>query len=241
MELTVVTPTFNEAGNVERFLGAVSESVRGIGHEIVIVDDDSPDQTWRVAQQLSETYSTLRVVRRQAKPSLAGSVMAGFAIATGDAVACMDADLQHDPSILPKMLAELRAGADLAVGCRYMPGGGTTDWNWLRRQQSWLATRMAQAYLGLRLRDPMSGYFLMWRKDFLRIQRQLSAQGFKILIEIAARLQPQRIAEVPYVFGPRLAGTSKLTAAVALDYLAQLRRLRASASQSQAGAAHSPT
>ena len=241
MELTVVTPTFNEADNVERFLRTVSAVLRGIGHEILIVDDDSPDQTWRLAQQLSTTYPTLRVVRRQAQPSLAGSVMDGFAIASGEAVACLDADLQHDPSILPKMLAELRAGAELAVGCRYMPGGGTAEWNWLRRKQSWLATRMAQAYLGLQLRDPMSGYFLMWRRDFLRIQRQLSAQGFKILIEIAARLQPQRIAEVPYVFGPRLAGTSKLTAAVALDYLAQLRRLRATASQSQARAAHSAT
>ena len=241
MELTVVTPTFNEADNVERFLRTVSEVLRGIGHEIVIVDDDSPDQTWRVAQELSATYPTLRVMRRQARPSLAGSVMDGFAIATGDAVACLGADLQHDPSILPKMLAELRAGAELAVGCRYMRGGGTTDWNWVRRSQSWLATRMAQAYLGLRLRDPMSGYFLMWRKDFLRIQRQLSAQGFKILIEIAARLQPQRIAEVPYVFGPRLAGTSKLTAAVAFDYLAQLRRLRATASRSPARTAHSAT
>ena len=241
MELTVVTPTFNEADNVERFVRTVSDVLRGIAHEIVIVDDNSPDQTWRVAEELGKAYPTLRVLRRQARASLAGSVIEGFAMAAGDAVACMDADLQHDPSILPKMLAELRAGADLTVGCRYMPGGGTTDWTWVRRLQSWLATRMAQAYLGLRLRDPMSGYFLMWRKDFLRIQRQLSAQGFKILIEIAARLQPQRIAEVPYGFGPRVAGTSKLTAAVAFDYLAQLRRLRATASRPQARAAHSAT
>ena len=135
----------------------------------------------------------------------------------------------------------MRAGADLAIGCRYMPGGGTADWTWVRRFQSWTATRLARAYLGLRLRDPMSGYFLMWRMDFLRIKRQLSAQGFKILIEIAARLQPQRNVDVPYVFGPRLAGTSKLTAAVALDYLAQLRRLRATASPSPATTARSAT
>ena len=114
MELTVVTPTFNEADNVERFLRTVSAVLRGIGHEIVIVDDDSPDQTWRVAEELGKTYPMLRVLRRQARPSLAGSVMDGFAIASGEAVACLDADLQHDPSILPKMLAELRAGAELA-------------------------------------------------------------------------------------------------------------------------------
>jgi dolichol-phosphate mannosyltransferase len=241
MEITVVTPTFNEAGNVERFLRSVTEALRGIEHEIVIVDDDSPDQTWQVAQKFCATYPTLRVLRRQAQRSLSGSVMDGFSMATGNIVACIDADLQHDPFILPKLLEEMRAGADLAIGCRYMPGGGTADWTWLRRSQSWMATRLARAYLGLRLRDPMSGYFLMWRMDFLRIKRQLSAQGFKILIEIAARLQPQRIVEVPYVFGPRLAGTSKLTAAVALDYLAQLRRLRATASPSPATTARSAT
>ena len=229
MELTVVTPTFNEASNIERFVGSVSAALRGIEHEIIIADDDSPDQTWHVAQALSKIHPCVRVLRRQGRRSLAASVIEGFGLASGDAIACMDADLQHDPAILPKMLADLRAGAELAVGCRYMPGGGTTDWHWLRRAQSWLATQMAQAYLGLTLRDPMSGYFVMWRRDFLAVRDQLSPQGFKILIEIAARLQPQRIAEVPFVFGPRLAGTSKLTAAVALDYLVQLRRLRATA------------
>lgn len=239
MEISVVSPTFNEAENVERLMLTISDVLRGVTHEIIIVDDDSPDQTWRVAQDLARKYTTVRVLRRQASRSLAGSVIAGFEIAAGDAVACIDADLQHDAKILPKMLAALRAGADLAVGCRYMPGGGTANWNWVRRMQSWTATRMAQAYLGVTLRDPMSGYFLMWRKDFLRIRRQLSAQGFKILIEIAACLHPQRIAEVPYVFGPRLAGASKLTSAVALDYLAQLRRLHASGSQARA--VHSAT
>ena len=234
MDLTVVTPTFNEASNIERFVGSVSAALRGIEHEIIVADDDSPDRTWRVAQELSKTHAGLRVLRRQGQRSLAAAVIEGFEMASGDAIACLDADLQHDPTILPNMLAGLRAGAELAVGCRYMPGGGTTHWNWLRRAQSWLATQMAQAYLGLTLRDPMSGYFLMWRRDFLAVRDQLSPQGFKILIEIAARLQPQRIAEVPFVFGPRLAGTSKLTAAVALDYLSQLRRLRATASPPRA-------
>jgi dolichol-phosphate mannosyltransferase len=241
MEISVITPTFNEAGNVERFLRSVTEALRGIEHEIVIVDDDSPDQTWQIAQKFCATYPALRVLRRQAQRSLSGSVMDGFSMAAGTVVACIDADLQHDPAILPKLLAELRAGADLAIGCRYMPGGGTTDWTLIRRFQSWVATRLAQAYLGLRLRDPMSGYFLMWRMDFLRIKRELSAQGFKILIEIAARLHPRQIAEVPYVFGPRLAGASKLTAAVAWDYLAQLRRLRATASSSHPRTAPSAT
>ena len=236
MELTVVTPTFNEAANVERFVRAVSGVLRGIQHEIVIADDDSPDQTWRVAEEMTKSFRTLRVLRRQGRRSLAGSVIDGFCLASGDALACMDADLQHDPAILPAMLAELRSGAELVVGCRYMPGGGTTKWNRIRRFESWMATRLAQACLGLKLRDPMSGYFVLRRQDFLAVRNQLSAQGFKILIEIAARLRPERIVEVPYVFGPRLAGVSKLTASVALDYLAQLRRLRATTSPSRARA-----
>lgn len=239
MELTVVTPTFNEAPNIERLVRTVSGVLGEVGHEIVVADDDSPDQTWRVAQELTASFPSLRVLRRQGHRSLAGSVMDGFSMATGDAVACIDADLQHDPAILPAMLGELRGGAQLVVGCRYMPGGGTTDWTWMRRVESWTATRMAQAYLGLQLRDPMSGYFMLRRQDYMAIRHQLSAQGFKILIEIAARLQAQRIREVPYVFGPRLAGTSKLTARVALDYLAQLRRLRATASAARARAPQS--
>jgi dolichol-phosphate mannosyltransferase len=229
MELTVVTPTFNESPNLLPLVSAISQVLSGVEHEIIVVDDDSPDQTWRVAEQLSAKFPSLRLLRRMGRRGLAGAVVEGFETAHGEAVACLDADLQHDPAILPRMLAALRDGADLAVGCRYMPGGGTTEWNWLRRLESRLATRMAQAYLGVRLRDPMSGYFLMWRKDFLRIREQLSAQGFKILIEIVARLRPEHMVEVPYTFGPRIAGSSKLTATVALDYLAQLRRLRATA------------
>ncbi len=241
MQLTVVTPTFNEAPNIERFVRTVSETLRGVEHEIVIADDDSPDQTWRIAQELRPAYPSLRVLRRRRPRSLAGSVVDGFAIASGDAIACIDADLQHDASVLPVMFAELRAGADLVVGSRYMPGGGTTNWRWIRRVQSRLATRLAQTYLGLTLHDPMSGYFMLRRTDFLAIHHQLSAQGFKILIEIAACLRPRCIVEVPYVFGPRLAGRSKLTATVAWHYLAQLRRLRSTTAPARARAAHSAT
>ncbi len=240
MRISVVTPTLNEAENVPRFVTAVSAALKGVEHEIIIADDDSPDQTWRIAQELSKTYP-VRVLRRQAKRSLAGSVIDGFNLAAGDVVACMDADLQHDPAILPMMMSELQAGADLVVGCRYMPGGGTANWHWIRRAESRLATRMAQAYLGLKLRDPMSGYFLMRRRDFLAVRPTLSAQGFKILIEIAACLRPQRIAEIPFVFGPRLAGASKLTAAVAVDYFLQLRRLRATALRPRIRTAQSAT
>ncbi len=228
MQLTVVTPTYNEAANVAAFVRAVSEALRGVEHEILIVDDDSPDMTWQVAEGLRAGFPQVRVVRRQGERGLSASVMDGFSAARGEAVACIDADLQHDPAILPEMVRQLLSGGgELVVGCRYMPGGGTAEWGLWRRFGSRVATRLAESALGLRLRDPMSGYFMMRRSDFLRVRDRLSAQGFKILIEVAAQLASPEIREVPYVFRPRTAGQSKLTPAVMLNYLGQLRRLRA--------------
>jgi dolichol-phosphate mannosyltransferase len=108
------------------------------------------------------------------------------------------------------------------VGSRYVAGGGIEDWNWLRRTESRIATRLAKIFLGANLKDPMSGYFLMWRKDFARVQVQLNGRGFKILLEILAKLHPANIAEVPYTFRPRTSGKSKLSSKVVLQYLGQL-------------------
>ena len=149
----------------------------------------------------------------------------GFSAAEGDVVACIDADLQHDPSILARMLDELQKGADVVVGSRHVDGGSTGEWGRLRRIESWIATKMAQLLLGFRLKDPMSGYFLVWRKDFSEVREQLNGKGFKILLEILARLRASNIKEVPYTFRPRTQGQSKLSGRVILQYLHQLWRL----------------
>lgn len=225
MKLSIISPTFNEAENVPRLVAEISRSLNGIDYEILIVDDNSPDQTWAKAEELSLQDSKVRVLRRMRNPGLGRAVIDGFRAAEGDAVACIDADLQHDPSILPKMLEELAGGSDVVVGSRYVEGGGTGNWNWLRRLESWIATKLAQVFLGVRLKDPMSGYFLMWRKDFSTVQQELTAEGFKILLEILAKLQPNNVREVPYTFRTRTAGESKLSNTVVFQYLAQLWRL----------------
>lgn len=225
MKLSIISPTFNEAENVPRLVAEINRSMNGIDYEILIVDDNSPDQTWAKAEELSLQDSKVRVLRRMRNPGLGRAVIDGFRAAEGDAVACIDADLQHDPSILPKMLEELAAGSDVVVGSRYVEGGGTGNWNWLRRLESWIATKLAQVFLGVRLKDPMSGYFLMWRKDFSTVEQELTAEGFKILLEILAKLQPNNVREVPYTFRTRTAGESKLSNAVVFQYLAQLWRL----------------
>jgi dolichol-phosphate mannosyltransferase len=225
MKLSIISPTFNEAENVPRLVAEISRSLNGNDYEILIVDDNSPDHTWFVAEETSRKNLRVKVLRRIHNPGLSLAVIDGFKAASGEAVACIDADLQHDPSILPKMLEALANGADVVVASRYVNGGGTGEWSLLRRTESWIATKMAQILLGVKLQDPMSGYFLMRREDFSRVQEELDGKGFKILLEILAKLQPKIVREVPYTFQARTAGESKLSSKVILQYLEQLWRL----------------
>lgn len=123
------------------------------------------------------------------------------------------------------MLEELQKGADVAVGSRHVEGGSTGEWDKFRRIQSWMATKTAQYLLGIRLKDPMSGYFLLSRKDFCEVKDDLNAKGFKILLEILARLHTSKIKEVPYTFRARVKGQSKLSSRVIFQYFHQVWRL----------------
>src|ERR1700730_12423187 len=225
MKLTVISPTLNEAENIPHLVEQLGRALVDIDYEILIVDDDSPDQTWSIAHKISLTNPRVRVLRRTQNRGLGMAVIDGFSHAGGEALACIDADLQHDPSILPRMLGELLSGSDVVVGSRYVEGGSAGKWDRLRRLESWIATKTAQFLLGIELKDPMSGYFLVWRKDFAEVREQLDGKGFKILLEILANLPRLKIKEVPYTFGPRTHGESKLSSKVILQYLRQLWRL----------------
>lgn len=225
MKLSVISPTYNEAESVAPLIAELEKSLQSVDYEIVISDDDSPDLTWARVEEIGKRNPRVRALRRTTNRGLGPSVIDGFGSATGEAVACIDADLQHDPTILPRMLKELEDGADLVVATRYMPGGGTSNWGIIRRLGSWGCTKLAQVLLGVKLRDPMSGYFMMRREDFLRIRDRLNVRGFKILLEIAAHMHPHRLGEVPYTFGPRAQGESKLSNKIVLAYLSQVWRL----------------
>lgn len=225
MKLTVVSPTFNEAQNVRPLAGAVGEALQGCDYELLIVDDDSPDGTWEEVEAMSRGNARVRLLRRTVNPGLSASVIDGFAQANSEAVACIDADGQHDPKILPAMLQLLEGGCDVVVGSRYVEGGGVEDWSWIRQLESWVATKCAHILLGVELHDPMSGFFMMRRSDFLRVREQLDGSGFKILLETLAALGSAKVCEVPYTFRPRVAGESKLSGKVVLAYLRQLWRL----------------
>jgi dolichol-phosphate mannosyltransferase len=225
MKITIVSPTYNEAGNVTRLAEEVHAALSGTDYELLIADDDSPDRTWATAQELATTNPHIRVLRRTTDRGLSSAVIEGISSSSGEYVAVIDADLQHNPAILPQMIAALEAGAEIVVGSRYVEGGGIGTWNVVRRFQSWVATKLAKSFLGVELRDPMSGYFILRRTDFTRIEKQLDSSGFKILLEIIARLAPTRLEEVPYIFRTRVAGQSKLSSKVVLQYLGQLWRL----------------
>jgi dolichol-phosphate mannosyltransferase len=225
MRLSVISPTLNEAQNIPALVEQLEQALGTVDYEVLIVDDNSPDLTWSVAEQIGRRNPRVRMLRRMKNPGLGMAVIEGFSAAEGDILACIDADLQHDPAILPRMIAELQSGVDVVVGSRRVEGGGMGEWNRWRRIESWCATKAAQLLLGFELKDPMSGYFLVWRKDFNRVQDQLSENGFKILLEILAKLGTPRIKEVAYTFRPRVVGQSKLTRRVVLRYFQQLWRL----------------
>lgn len=222
VEVSVVVPTYNERETLPELVGRLHR-VLGSGYEVVVVDDGSPDGTAELAQELARRYP-VRVVRRPGKLGLASAVLAGARVASGRWVVVMDADLSHPPEDVPRLVAALRAGAEVAVGSRYAPGGGVTDWPVHRRLMSRVAVLLARVWLRERVRDPVSGFFAA-RRDVL-LDPSLEGLGYKILLEVLARGRGRRVVEVPYVFTDRRGGRSKLGAREVWDYLRLLWRLR---------------
>jgi len=228
--LSLVIPTYNEASNLATIVRLLSDVLNGIvggNYELIVVDDDSPDRTWELAQALTSDNPHLRVMRRHDGRGLARAVVQGWLAANGEILGVIDGDMQHPPELLPKLLAAIEQGSDLAVASRYLEGGGVSTLRLTRR----MISRGAQV-LGLillptvlcRVSDPLSGYFLV-RRDVIA-GRDLDPIGYKILIEVLARGNVSKIAEVGYVFQERHRGGSKLTWRQYLEYVRHLWRLR---------------
>ncbi|XGV98276.1 MAG: glycosyltransferase [Leptolyngbya sp. BL-A-14] len=230
IHFSLVVPTYNENGNIEkivRILSNLLDQALPDQYELIVVDDDSPDRTWEIAQGLMPGYPHLRVMRRQAERGLSTAVIRGWQAARGEFLGVIDGDLQHPPDVLLKLLAELDQGADLAVASRHVEEGGVSDWSIIRR----ILSRGAQI-LGLvilpraigRVSDPMSGYFMVRRRAIA--EQRLNPLGYKILIEVLGRGNIERIAEVGYVFQEREEGESKVTWKQYKEYIHHLLRLR---------------
>jgi dolichol-phosphate mannosyltransferase len=223
-ELTVVVPTLNEAGNVEALYRAIAVSLDGIDWEILFVDDDSTDGTLGIVRSVARVDRRVRCIRRIGRRGLAGAVIEGFLASSAFAVAVIDADMQHDERLLPRMLQSLRGDADLAIGSRHVSEGRAEGGlSWWRMRMSEAATRAARLLFAIEARDPMSGFFMIRRDLAERIAPGLSSQGFKILLDLMVSAEkPLRIMEHGYEFRPRNAGVSKLDRAVTSEYIGLL-------------------
>jgi len=219
--LSVVVPTFNERDNVAKLYSKLEATLIGIAWEVVFVDDNSPDRTWEVVRELARQDSRVRCVRRIGRRGLSGACIEGILASSAPYAAVMDADLQHDETQLPKMLSLLESGqAELVVGSRYVEGGSADSFDKQRAGFSAFATSIARRVLGVTVADPMSGFFMIRRDKFEQLAPQLSTQGFKILLDIVATAHGElKTVEIPFTFGARLHGESKLDSMVALDFL----------------------
>src|SRR5438034_3020700 len=220
-QLAVIVPTFNERDNVNTLFRRLEAALAGVSWEVIFVDDNSPDGTWEVVRALARQDSRVRCIRRIGRRGLSGACIEGILASSAPCAAVIDADLQHDETQLPKMLSLLDGGAaDLVVGSRYIEGGSADGFNKQRAGASAIATEVAKRVLRVKVADPMSGFFMIRRDRFEQLAPQLSTQGFKILLDIVATARGDlRVKEIPYAFGSRLHGESKLDSTVALDFL----------------------
>jgi len=219
-DLAIVLPTFNERGNVGPILDRLEKALGGIRYEVIFVDDDSPDGTADVVRALAEKHDNLRVLQRIGRRGLASACIEGILGAAAPIVAVMDADMQHDESILPEMLRRMREeNLDLVVGSRNIAGGSMGEFTKSRVKLSQLGRRLSLMGAEHELSDPMSGFFMVRVATFEQFAHRLSGIGFKTLLDIVLSAGPGlRVGEVPYRFRLREHGESKLDLLVGLEY-----------------------
>ncbi len=221
-ELTVVSPTFNERPNIRPLVAMLDVALAGIAWQVIFVDDNSPDGTAEEAKAVAREDSRVLCIRRVGRRGLAGAVQEGALASAAPFIAVIDADLQHDETLLPKMLGVLRADeADMVVASRYLePEGLSAGLSHTRQRGSRLATWMSRQVLKNDVSDPVSGYFMAKRRVWDLSAPKLTTEGFKVLFDILASYpEPMRVAELPYRFRDRLAGESKLDRRIVIEYL----------------------
>jgi dolichol-phosphate mannosyltransferase len=220
-DVAVIVPVLNEADNVVPFVSELESCRTGISWEIIFVDDDSQDGTPLVIENVAKVQPNIRLIRRFGRHGLSSACLEGMCSSMAPYLVVIDADLQHDPQILPQMLHALKSGAfNLAIGSRYVAGGGVGSWNATRQGCSRLATRISQILMrGRKVADPMSGFFMIERQLFLQTVDKLSGKGYKILLDIfASTASNVRWIEVPYTFRNRHAGQSKLNFSIMMEF-----------------------
>ena len=222
--LTIVVPTLNERDNIEPLIALLDAALPGMTWEVMFVDDDSTDDTAKHVRALARADPRVRCIQRIGRRGLSTACIEGVLASSAPYVAVMDADLQHDEALLPRMLEILRTEpVDLVIGSRYAAGGGLGDWAANRARISQMGTTLAHLICKQDISDPLSGFFMCRRDIFESAVRRLSGQGFKILLDLVASSPgPLRIRELPFEFRTRQHGESKLDTLVVWEYFALL-------------------
>jgi dolichol-phosphate mannosyltransferase len=221
IELAVVIPTYNEKENVPVVLSALARALYDVDWEVIIVDDDSPDGTAESVREMAATNPRIHVIERIGRRGLSSACIEGMLSTSAPYIAVIDADMQHDETVLPKMLEKIRdEHLDLVVASRNLASGGMGEFSRGRVWLSNMGNRVSRLVCHCDISDAMSGFFVIDRHFFQEIVHRLTGSGFKILVDIlASSRRPVRVAEVPYRFRNRARGESKLDVNVELEYL----------------------
>jgi len=221
VELAVIVPVFNEVENVQTLVERLSGALGDLAYEVIFVDDNSPDGTADKVRALARGHPNVRCIQRFGRRGLSSAVIEGFLATTAPILAVIDGDLQHDETRLPEMLGIVqRNDADMVVGSRYMAGGGVGDWSQTRLRMSRAATLLSKHLAGADLSDPMSGFFVLRADAFRARVSDLTAIGYKILLDILSARGPKlKVREIAYHFRTRQAGQSKLDNKVLLEFV----------------------
>lgn len=225
---SLIIPTYNESRNIGSLLDKINFILneKKINFEIIVVDDNSPDETWKIVEEIAKENSHVRLIKRLHDRGLSSAVVEGFRAAKGTILGVMDADHSHDARILPDLIRLVSDGkANCAVGSRRVTGGGVDEWPLHRKLFSGFATGLARFLTRVSIQDPMSGFFCISRSVFESVQSRLKPKGYKILLEILVRANSLEVKEIPYVFSDRKQNDSKLSFSVASDFLKQLASL----------------
>lgn len=217
IELSIVIPTYNERENLPVLISEIQEVMNGIRFEIIVVDDNSGDGTWEVAEHYVRKSQNIQLIRRVNRKGLSSAITEGFLLARGSYLAVLDADLQHDTRLIRSMLEEIET-ADIVIGSRYVDQKSVPGWDSWRSRLSRTGTLMAQKILGRKVSDPLSGFFMLHRHVIRDVAPELFTEGYKILFDILMRRPGLKVKELQYEFRTRRHGASKLSTAVAFDF-----------------------
>ena len=229
-QISIIIPTYNESRNIIQILKSIGENLpKNVTAEAIVVDDNSPDSTGRIVDEYLKNVKkiagyTMDVIHRTSKNGLSSAILSGIQRAKGDTIVVMDSDFSHPPQIIPKMIESLKKyQCDLVIASRYISGGKINGWTLKRKIMSKTATLIAKKGLGVKTKDPMSGFFA-FKKNILK-GINFDAIGYKILLEILVKKSEIAVKEIPYTFENRSFGSSKLDKSTITDYFKSVWKL----------------